>query len=91
MNAPIRSVSSAAVAVQLTATAIGSTGVRATGIRAPETNGGTVYLGGSDVSAANGFPLYPGDTFDLADVDLSVIYAMSDTEELELRLFRVHT
>lgn len=30
-------------------------------IKAPSTNTATIYVGGADVTAANGFPLAPGD------------------------------
>lgn len=59
-------------------------------IRSPLSNTAIVYLGGPDVTAEAGFPLYPGETFEVPDtiVDLALIGAICDTDATaELRVW----
>lgn len=58
-------------------------------VKAPTSNTATVYVGGSDVSAANGFPLAPGDPavgFDATSVE--TLYAICATASQTLRVLK---
>jgi hypothetical protein len=45
-------------------------------VKAPSTNTATVFIGGSGVTAANGFPLAPGDSCSLNVDDPSRIFGI---------------
>lgn len=62
---------------------------------APASNGAIVYVGGSDVSTANGFPIIAGASLNLGDIflaqakgeiDLAEIYVLSASGTQELRV-----
>jgi hypothetical protein len=65
----VQTVSTAGTRVQLTSNAC-----KAIVIKASVSNAGTVYVGGSSVSAANGFPLAAGDTISLDISNTNVIW-----------------
>lgn len=65
----VQTVSTAGVRVQLTSNAC-----KAIVIKASVSNTGTVYVGGTSVSAANGFPLAAGDTISLDISDTNVLW-----------------
>jgi len=58
--------SAAALAAQATTTGVN--------IRASKTNGGTTFVGGSDVSAANGYPLDAGESVSVAVSNASALF-----------------
>lgn len=62
---------------------VAPTGVLVTSL---STNTATIYLGGSDVSTANGTPLEPGDSIGLDLLANETLYARSATGTQDLRI-----
>lgn len=82
---------SRAVSVATTATRIDSSegGQSSQGLAVHNAGEATVYLGGVDVSTANGYPLAAGEHFsaDLAQGDL--LYGVVAASTVEVRVFEV--
>lgn len=58
-------------------------------IKAPATNSATIYVGGSDVSSANGFPLAPGDPAIGIDANATdALYAICSTGSQKLNILK---
>ena len=75
-EAPPTSVTHAAVTVTTAGTRVqfGSNACKAIVIKANASNSGTIYVGNSGVTSANGFPLAAGDTLSLDISNTNVIY-----------------
>ena len=54
--------------------------VRSVTVKADDNNTGKVFVGGPDVTASNGYALYPGQAVDLFIDDLSSVYLVADSE-----------
>jgi hypothetical protein len=51
-------------------------------IKAASKNKDAVYIGGSDVSVDNGFPIYPGETFPVPCVDYDTLYFLGSDKDI---------
>ncbi len=54
-------------------------------VKAPSTNSATVYLGGSGVTMANGYPLDPGEAVALEVADVAAVYCVAASAGQKLR------
>lgn len=58
-------------------------------IKSPSTNTATIYIGGTDVSSANGYPLAPGDPAIGLDANTTeAVYAVCATGSQKLRVLK---
>lgn len=58
-------------------------------VRALKGNVGTVYIGGKGVSAANGFPLEPGDSISMDIQGLGLLFGIAVNAKDKLAFFYV--
>lgn len=82
------SVSSAAVTVTTSATALHAADADPHSVAVANVGASTVYLGGSDVTTANGFPLAAGASVPVGLSPSEILYGRVTSGTVEVRVLR---